>query len=436
MDRRSFLTTSAAGGLATAIPTAARSKTPTAALSINPGIDRSRAQFILNQAGLDALILARPENVFYASGNWPLTARLGISDMSFAIIPADRKIPITYVLPQFAYYYATVDAGLAMGVEPHLVTGHDGDKAANAFFFAGADGNVFPAREERRRRTTLATTPYSADTAAAIAASLTRPSLKGGRFGYDSLEAQQIIAASASASTSITSLDVIKQLRLIKTAFEIDLMKSASSANVASARKAAANMRRLGTIKSLRNYFNAETSRLGNTPRFMVVNGATDEGYDEEFVEGTSVLIDCVSSLQGYHGDYGRTIFMGEPRQQMAAKVEAMGLAWNELRNQLKPGMRFSQIRSDGAAILKKMGHPLNVPFNPHCVGLAHTEQPMLDSSGSPIDTILEPGMIISVDCPLMEASKFGTAHLEDLTLITAEGHVPIHDISNNFLTV
>ena len=213
-------------------------------------------------------------------------------------------------------------------------------------------------------------------------------------------------------------------------------MKAASNANVAAARKTAANMRQLGTIKNVRNAFNAETSRLGNTPGFMAVNAAVDEAYDAEFVEGTSVLIDCVSSLRGYHGDYGRTIFIGEPRKEMADKVRVTGLAWNELRNQLKPGMRFSEIRSQGAAILRKMGYPLNVPFGPHCVGLAHTEQPLLDRKGAPIDTILEAGMIISVDCPLMEASPLGTAHLEDLTLITSDGHAPIHDNGNDFIVV
>lgn len=175
---------------------------------------------------------------------------------------------------------------------------------------------------------------------------------------------------------------------------------------------------------------------MGNMPGFMVVNGAFDEAYDEEFIDGTSVLIDCVSSLQGYHGDYGRTIFIGEPLEPMATKVRTMAAAWNELRSQLKPGMRFSEVRTAGTNIVEKMGHSLNVPFNPHCVGLAHTEQPMIDQNGVAIDTVLEKGMIISVDCPLMEATNQGTAHLEDLTLITEDGSRPIHDVSNPTIIV
>jgi Xaa-Pro aminopeptidase len=85
---------------------------------------------------------------------------------------------------------------------------------------------------------------------------------------------------------------------------------------------------------------------------------------------------------------------------------------------------------------LKKLQQDIHVPFSPHCVGLSHTEQPLLDSNGDAIDTVLEPGMIISVDCPLLETSTLGTAHLEDLVLITPEGHTPIHDTGNNFITV
>lgn len=44
--------------------------------------------------------------------------------------------------------------------------------------------------------------------------------------------------------------------------------------------------------------------------------------------------------------------------------------------------------------------------------------------------------MIISVDCPLMEVSPLGTAHLEDLTLITTDGHASIHDNANDLIIV
>lgn len=436
MDRRTFLATSAINGLVGTLPIDTNFKKITNDLQVNPGIDRARASFLLKKTGLDGIVLGRPENVYYATGNRPVTARLGITDAAYALIPAQEKSPIIYIAPQFTFYYAAVDPGLAVGVDPYLVTAADNDKVAGAFYFAAPDDNQFPAREKRRRQATDNAAPYFASTGSALSSACNKLGFSAGRLGHDCKEAANILASAVPAVQSFDATHVIKNMRLIKSYREVALMTAASKANVAAAKKTAANMRSLGTIKNARNHFNAEVSRMGNMPGFMVVNGAFDEAYDEEFIDGTSVLIDCVSSLQGYHGDYGRTIFIGEPLEPMATKVRTMAAAWNELRSQLKPGMRFSEVRTAGTNIVEKMGHSLNVPFNPHCVGLAHTEQPMIDQNGVAIDTVLEKGMIISVDCPLMEATNQGTAHLEDLTLITEDGSRPIHDVSNPTIIV
>lgn len=82
---------------------------------------------------------------------------------------------------------------LSTGVEPYLVTGRDGNGAANASFYPDANDTSTPPRELRRRAKTQAAAPYHADTATAIAAALTKSGIRGGRIGYDSLEAQQIL---------------------------------------------------------------------------------------------------------------------------------------------------------------------------------------------------------------------------------------------------
>ena len=194
MERRTLLMAGVAGGLASAISLAAHAKEGPAASLANPEIDRTRAQFILSQAGLDGIILNRPENVFYATGHWPFLARIGVSDACFAIIPANKAVPIIYVSPQFPYYYVAGDVDLASGVVSHLVTGHEGNGAAGASFYPDSAGIVPPPRELRRRQMTQAAAPYFADIAAAIAAALAKAGITGGRIGYDSLEARQFLA--------------------------------------------------------------------------------------------------------------------------------------------------------------------------------------------------------------------------------------------------
>ena len=121
----------------------------------------------------------------------------------------------------------------------------------------------------------------------------------------------------------------------------------------------------------------------------------------------------------------------------MAKATTAIGTAWDEVRNALKPGMRFSEISALGQQTLKKLGVSYSVPFTPHSVGLYHTDH--VGKAGARAfreDWVLEKGMILSVDCPLVDAGVGGSAHLEDLTLITENGCESINDVGNQTIIV
>jgi Xaa-Pro aminopeptidase len=70
------------------------------------------------------------------------------------------------------------------------------------------------------------------------------------------------------------------------------------------------------------------------------------------------------------------------------------------------------------------------VRITPHSVGIVHTDARVIG------DIVLEKGMVISVDCPVTEIGVGGSAHLEDLTLITADGHEVINDVGNPVIVV
>lgn len=79
---------------------------------------------------------------------------------------------------------------------------------------------------------------------------------------------------------------------------------------------------------------------------------------------------------------------------------------------------------------MEKQGERYTYAFNPHSVGLQHWDQPTRATDGAPIDLVLEAGMVLSVDCPLLNAGVDGTTHIEDLTLITESGSVCLHQLS------
>jgi Xaa-Pro aminopeptidase len=106
-----------------------------------------------------------------------------------------------------------------------------------------------------------------------------------------------------------------------------------------------------------------------------------------------------------------------------------MGRGWGELQPLLRPGLRFSEVRSLGNDILRRMGTDVPISFGPHSVGLAHNDQPRAAPDGSRQDLVLEKDMILSIDCPLFETGRGGTGHLEDLVRITDSGAEPIHTV-------
>lgn len=434
MDRRTFIAASALSATLASTASHAHQKQIEPNFAGAVGIDRSRASFLMKKAGVDALVLEQANNVYYATGILPAMTRLGFDGDSFAIIPRDQAAPIQFITPQFAYYFSSADVEMAHGVQAMLVTGPQGDSVADPFFFAQPAGDQLTDKEQNRQRETKAAAPYFRSTLHAVKSALEALKITSDNVGYDTIYARDVIEQAQTGAKGRNAVDLVKHIRLIKTPREIALMEAASQANITAALKTAGSIRSLGSLRNIRNHFNAEVSRLGNRPGFLVINGSIDEAYDEDIIEGTTVLIDGVSSRAGYHGDYGRTIFVGEPSQPMIHKVKTIGLAWDELRQRLKPGMRFSEIRENGQAILRKLGSDIHVPFNPHTVGLAHTEQPTQDLDGAPLDLRLQPGMIISVDCPLMESGSGGTAHLEDLILITEDGSEPIHDVGNQII--
>lgn len=397
-------------------------------------IDRDRAAHILRTEHLDAMIVAEGRNVFHATQFFPLLERMSLDASTLAVIPANPKQPIALIIPAFSYYYIQADDGLPPGVEPLVFTSPT-DLTPR---FYRLDGTGVTDREARRREAVAAAAPYSADMRSALERALTQMGLSSAklRLGYDHPSIRALLEAAMPLASAIFSTDTPRRLRLIRTPAEIRMMRLASKANVEAATATVRAARSLGSLRTVRQRFYAEVASRGNVPVFMVVNGSSSEAYDEPLREGSAFLIDCVSHLRQFHGDYGRTVFVGEPPARMQRCTRAMSKVWHALQDQLKPGLRFSEVATLGERLLKKIDPDVPMIFNPHSVGLAHTDQPRLDIDGRRADHVLQENMILSIDCPLFETGLGGTAHLEDLVLITANGAETIHEAGPATFTI
>ena len=417
------------------------------AAEFKPLMNFAKAFDVMERLGLDALVLGEGINVYHATGHWPITTRMGYPPGTLAIVRRDSPQPLSLVMSSFTYYFQLADVHQPRDFPIYLYTSPS-DQTTAAGDPVAMPVAIFPDRgespldpiESRRARHTLQTEKDIGvwpSAKHALAQALDDVRLKKATLATDHPNLPELLSEAAPQATLVDADNALRFTRTVKSALEIALMRQAASANAKAALAAVRTVREGATYRELRSIFLAEAGRRGNRGVFLVIDRVTSEVFDAPFRDGQAFLIDAVSEYLGYHGDYGRTVFVGGPSKPMAHATKAIGIAWNEVRNALKPGMRFSDISALGQKTLKKLGVTYSVPFTPHSVGLFHTDH--VGKAGVRAfreDWRLEKDMIVSVDCPLVDAGVGGSAHLEDLTLITANGCESINDVGEQTIIV
>ncbi len=438
MDRRQILKAGAIGtipGALTACATppsmpdnttaapAALAHSPVDILRGAPPVELERAREVMARDGVDGIVVSLPINAYHFTGYWPATSRMGFVPNVTVLISRDARQPISIVTAEFTYYYLLADHPYEYPFQWFLFMGPGG--ASMVFGDAGLE--PLPDFERRRRaavQAAVSAQAASADSNAALLKALRATGLDRGRIAVDSPELASAFARAGLAATVVPADLTLQRIRLVKSARELELMRLAAAANMEAALAAAQTARAGASYRELRATFYSEAARRGNRGVFMVIGGISGEGIDRTLRDGDAFLFDAVSEGAGYHGDFARTVFVGEPAPSIRRATTAMLLGWDAIRDALRPGLRFSEITALGRETVRKAGYDFLIAFGPHSVGLQHTDAAALG------DVVLEPGMVISVDCPVMQTGIGGSTHLEDLTLITANGSEPIHRIS------
>ncbi len=410
-------------------------------------LNADRLRFFMQQADIDVLVAAYPANVYYLTNHWPQSDRMGWQHSGIAIFARDPARPLAMVMRQFLYYYThSPEADFSnrlifpfTGPLEGAAVSADGEPPATPPRVKRVhDASRISARDQQRIASMANTEPMSADASWALRRALRSLGLEQARIGIDDPALEPVLQARGLGREIVRAENTLRRARLAKSETEIKLIRLAATQNVLAGLAAAKAVRELGSTRLLRARFFAEAAARGNAGTYMVVDGTSTEVLDEPLQEGMAFSIDCVSTCRYYHGDFGRTVFFGEPANEIKQATTAIAKAWEDLRPQLKPGLRFAEIPKLGRDLLHRQGVTLNVSFTPHSVGLHHTDHPQASflDPRVPEDLRLEVGTVLSVDCPALDAGLGATTHLEDLMLITAAGAEPLHPIPEAVLMV
>ncbi len=383
-----------------------------------------RARTVMEKHGLDGLIAVHRINVYYLTG---FTTELMMIDrpfINFVVLPRREDMPAALTL-------SFNDLG-ALAAQttwvPNIVA-----VTRNSSVDLTAPPEYYPLREG----TTLTPMEHVWDAAAAgqagkmqhtptlaLKKALEDAGLSRGRIGCDDPRIfTWLYDAGLTQITGSEASNVFREIRMIKTPEEIDLMRSAALMNEAAAKAAMASIREGAQREEIDRVFNTAWAGAGGKGLYILVGTHGGTRFGPGIAAGDPVMIDAIGSFRGYHGDIGRTVVVGEASEEVSRSYRAMVTGWHEARDRIRPGMRASELVATAVAATNMAGFPHCRRAVLHSLGLEHTDNPLPHGPdrGSG-DLVLEENMVISFEMPHHETG-WGHMHLEDSVLVTATGN-------------
>ncbi len=141
---------------------------------------------------------------------------------------------------------------------------------------------------------------------------------------------------------------------------------------------------------------------------------------DLKLKRNDTILIDMGCRLNGYCSDLTRTWVCGTITLQWFEEILDVVLAANaRATNEAKPGMSCRELDSLARNVIEEAGYGENFGHGlGHGVGIDVHEEPRVNKHS---DTILEPGMVITVE-PGIYLPGRGGVRIEDIIVITENG--------------
>jgi Xaa-Pro aminopeptidase len=134
---------------------------------------------------------------------------------------------------------------------------------------------------------------------------------------------------------------------------------------------------------------------------------------------GDCIVTGAGANVAGYQSELERTMVVGEPTPEFRRYFDAMLVVQNAGFAALRPGRTCAEAEADVCRAIEEQGYKsLQRHHTGHGLGLEGHEQPFIDLDDQ---TVLEPGMVLSVE-PGLYVSGLGGFRHSDTVIITADG--------------
>jgi Xaa-Pro aminopeptidase len=255
------------------------------------------------------------------------------------------------------------------------------------------------------------------------------------------LSEYEAIKAASPKAKFVNATPTIWKQRMIKTPWEIDLMKELCRITVKGIQTAMDSAKEGMTEREVLKTFwkTAISEGAFDTPlagEMMFRGGAKDyamstgRAVEAKLTKGRQLFFDGGANLKGYQIDMQRQFCIGDPPPLQKRLVEISEKGQQTAEKMFKPGNKVSDVHKAAMAVIGKVPDDLkdevkclySHTFMGHCEGLNIHEPPWITAEE---DTIMEPGMIFALEVPALDLPNFRVlgGFPEDLYLITPDGH-------------
>jgi Xaa-Pro aminopeptidase len=366
-----------------------------------PPFESVRLDALLDEAGMDAVVISSKHNIQYLFGGY-----------RFFFFDHFDAIGVSRYLPMLVYVKGRPDQStyIGHGMETY-------EKELGKFWTP-----TF-----QRSSTSFDSAQLAADHLATLGAKVKRVGVERAFLPADAAE---LMARELPGVTFVEAHMPLERLRARKTREELDLLSAASELVVDSMLAVIASHGPGATKAELVEALRREEVNRGLTFEYCLITAGTSLNRapsDQLWGAGDILSLDSGGNYKGYIGDLCRMAIQGEPDSELEdllGEVDAIQMA---ARKPVRSGVNGAEIYASAGDVLGRSPRANSIEFVAHGMGLISHEAPRLTSHG-PIpypaydaDRPLESGMVISIETTIAHPRR-GFIKLEDTVAVTDQG--------------
>ncbi|MBC6428146.1 MAG: aminopeptidase P family protein [Cellvibrionales bacterium] len=412
-------------------------------------LNKPRACELLDREGAAALLAHTPINQYYLSDYWGFfNYPTGYEGAYLSLFTRHAQAPSALIVPALelrrletkgtdrpATWMPNIFAYSSPADEQQLLPDHTPKGQDYAGWLPGS-GELQPLEKRWVQAVQRKGHDMSPDAFWALARAIKAADLHGQRVIVDDLRIDLWLR-----SIGVEDLDCVynpqlfNEIRMLKTADEIEIMRKAARINEQALIAAANAFYASASWQELQAVYMTEMAQQGGRGVYLMCG--LGELPARKVRRNEPIMLDALGQYQHYHGDFGRCAVFGEPTAKHQRLHAGLCLGWEVAQSLLRPGIRYSELAQQIGDAVRAGGFEHFRDPIVHGLGLEHTDdpKPFGVQPQTKLDQTLQPNMVINIDMPHTEIG-WGSVHVEDTVRITESGFELLSASDLSILTV